>query len=198
MQTPKLKPLDDFEKDLRTLREHGWRCPKCQQPFARLKLVYLSRHAIEFGVQCVGQGQVVTARLPWCPKCEREPDTYGCVHEPMFAGTRKYIRAPGRCDFCMEPNTQIEKQIRAHSFIEARMPGGERVVDAGIWSACRSCSMLIEAKQFAALVEVGTRGTLKMHPEIPPQAEPLMRARVRAIYAAVFGPKMDFDGPTSN
>lgn len=196
MQTPRVKERDEFESEWNALRATG-RCPRCRERFTRSKEVYLSRHAIEFGVRCTGQGAVLRVVLPWCARCEREPATYGCVHEPMFAGTRKRDVKPRRCDFCMEPNVKIEKECRAASFIEQRIPDGAHIVDAGIWAACRSCAALIEAEQYAALIEVAIRGTMMMHPEWPPQVEPLLRAKVRGLLLAVFG-KIDFDGPVGN
>jgi len=52
------------------------------------KEVYLSLHAHEFEGTCTGTGKVWRVKLPWCPRCEREPETYGCVHQNLISDTK--------------------------------------------------------------------------------------------------------------
>ena len=48
---------------------------------------YVSEHAEEFGSSCAGRGGVQNIVLPFCPKCEGQPErTSTCVHMPVISG----------------------------------------------------------------------------------------------------------------
>jgi hypothetical protein len=183
---------EDFEAALAEALASGC-CPRCGARFSH-KEVYLSRHALEMGVQCAGQGKVWRLAIPWCPRCECEPDTYGCIHEKMFGNSEEFSRSPLRCDFCMRPGAHVAARIVAKNFIKAELPDGRDFVDAGEWAACADCHRLIQERKFAALVEVGLQGTLAMHPDIPrtPANLATIRGKCRAVYAGVFGFDIDF------
>jgi hypothetical protein len=78
MQTPKIEDRAAFEAKLVAALASG-ACAICKGGFAE-KEVYLSLHAHEFKVMCTGTGKVWRVKLPWCLRCEDEPETYGCVH----------------------------------------------------------------------------------------------------------------------
>jgi hypothetical protein len=86
MQTPKIEDRAPFEATLVAALASG-ACPICKGGFAESE-VYLSLHAHEFEGTCTGTGKVWRVKLPWCPRCEREPETYGCVHQKLIAETK--------------------------------------------------------------------------------------------------------------
>lgn len=89
MQTPKIEDRTGFETKLVAALASG-ACPVCNGGFAE-KEVYLSLHAHEFKGTCTGTGKVWRVKLPWCPRCEREPETDGCVHDKMFSSTKENL-----------------------------------------------------------------------------------------------------------
>jgi hypothetical protein len=107
----------------------------------------------------------------------------------MYSDSREMPRDPRRCDFCMKPGAPLAVTYRAKNFLTGVMVTGETLVDAGEWGACPECAALVEAKNFAGLVEVGIAGTLAMHPEIPRTTTNVarIRAKARTVYAAIFG-----------
>jgi hypothetical protein len=56
-------------------------CRKCGSMIMQ-KLAYISIHVTEFET-CSGPGHVERLPIPFCPHCEPEPETYGCLHIPI-------------------------------------------------------------------------------------------------------------------
>jgi hypothetical protein len=86
MQTPKIEDRAVFETKLVAVLASA-ACPICKGGFAEREL-FLSLHAHEFKETCTGTGKVWRVKLPWCPRCEREPETYGCVHQNLIPGRK--------------------------------------------------------------------------------------------------------------
>jgi hypothetical protein len=55
-------------------------CRKCGSLILQ-KLTYISIHLAEFEY-CSGSGHVERLPIPFCPSCEPEPESYGCLHVP--------------------------------------------------------------------------------------------------------------------
>lgn len=196
MKTPELVSLKEFtDARMKWIAEHAedigdgkQRCRSCKTQIELLP-AYVSIHAVEFGVLCAGEGKVLRLAIPFCPRCEVKPSERGCIHEPMNPSSREMPRDPRRCDFCMTPGAPLAATYRAKTFMTGWMPSGDQLVDAGEWGACPSCAALVKQKNFAALVEVGVAGTLKMHPEIPRTIPNVaaIRHQAKIVYTAVFG-----------
>lgn len=57
----------------------GYTCKRCSSPIMQTTL-YVSVHTRAFN-NCAGSGEVRHVPLPFCPKCEGEPDTpRSCIH----------------------------------------------------------------------------------------------------------------------
>jgi hypothetical protein len=68
-------------------------CGTCGTPISE-KLAYLSIHSIDiFPDMCAGAGKVLNAMIPYCPKCEPEPEERGCIHMPMLESLMRHARA---------------------------------------------------------------------------------------------------------
>lgn len=84
MQTPERIAADEFARQY-----HNWRlgtryiqgrecCGYCEQRIA-WRFCYLSLHEAEFP-DCAGPGTVLRIDIPYCPSCEKEPESTGCLH----------------------------------------------------------------------------------------------------------------------
>lgn len=57
-------------------------CKKCGE-FILFSAVWVSIHDSRFP-GCVGGGHVARVVIPYCPRCEGEPENQGCFHEDLF------------------------------------------------------------------------------------------------------------------
>lgn len=54
-------------------------CRKCEMPIQFVN-AYVSLHYSPFQDVCAGEGKVIQAPIPYCPKCEKPPADSGCLH----------------------------------------------------------------------------------------------------------------------
>jgi hypothetical protein len=193
MQTPHIENIEMFKTRLQQIRAalHDGRCPKCFTPM-REEQVYLSLHALEFGIQCAGMGRVWRTSIPWCPACEQQPQQSGCVHMKMYPSTEELPIVPLRCDFCQLITNNL-KDYTAEQFLTARLEDGRELIDEGIWGACVRCAFLIDNELWVDLVKRGVDATLLDHPEIhdTPKNREVMMLKSWEIVRAVFGEKVN-------
>jgi hypothetical protein len=91
MKTPQRSTIEEFSDEAKRWafteaksREDGIAiCAKCESVL-ELKEAHVSIHFIELS-ECTGAGRVSKFFIPYCPRCEPVPDTYGCLHIPMPA-----------------------------------------------------------------------------------------------------------------
>jgi hypothetical protein len=89
MQAPHRMPLTEFVAELsRWAGLMG--CPQCGGRLA-LAVCYVSWHSVEFGDLCAGAGRCDPLELPYCPACEQQPESSGCVHAPLDRQAAKAI-----------------------------------------------------------------------------------------------------------
>lgn len=99
METPKIVALNSTRDLVRLVGEHaaehytrvnsGYKCNACGEGI-RSVTTYITLHLQVFST-CAGPGQVVKVDLPYCPKCEPTPDTFGCVHLPLPAAQGRLL-----------------------------------------------------------------------------------------------------------
>lgn len=65
-------------------------CIRCGD-IIRGRMAYLSLHSIEFehggpnADMCAGDGECRPLYIPYCSRCEPEPEEHGCIHIHMFS-----------------------------------------------------------------------------------------------------------------
>lgn len=85
MKTPHCMTREEFRAEyqrwlVEATEGRPFRCKKCgTEP--SVTITYLSLHVLEFG-NCAGSGMVEKHLIGWCPVCETEPETQGCLHIP--------------------------------------------------------------------------------------------------------------------
>jgi hypothetical protein len=90
MKTPEQVSMAEVVDAVRQFREKcvlkddDLHCGTCGTAIAE-KMAYLSIHSSDvFHELCTGVGRVLRVMIPYCPKCESEPEERGCIHEPML------------------------------------------------------------------------------------------------------------------
>jgi hypothetical protein len=81
MQAPQKISAEQFTAELLEARDRDGKCT-CGFPYMYV-IVHVSIHATEFE-DCTGEGRCYPVLLPYCRKCEQEPQRSGCVHLPLF------------------------------------------------------------------------------------------------------------------
>ena len=85
MNTPQKITMDEFRAQSYRYREEELLKPT-RLPLRHIcgtllmhKDAYISYHDARFE-GCAGKGTVEKLPIPYCPKCEQEPETHGCLH----------------------------------------------------------------------------------------------------------------------
>jgi hypothetical protein len=114
-----------------------------------------------------------------CLVCGRTSYNTNDVKMRYCAACHRFLDAC--CDFCSQHNGFAHDYI-AEAQIKGVLTDGRPLVDAdGLWAACITCSLLIEAQAWEKLIQ----RVIRTHQ----WTESDMRPRVIFMYQAVFGEK---------